>query len=489
MRDPLLCQAPLSCKQAWTMARDRKLTLVVKEETENDAATNHCADTQPGTSVVCGRTCATITVTANNYCLKMKEMPKDSCVFSMLSSAEPLASAIAQLMEILKRPYIGAGSKWLYMTARHSRVAAALRSTTLSLRSVLVRHKAIELGMQSALQLCLPVLISSDELVLDAACPPRRATTADEVKSYINSALATGTDVFVRECSSDASTFVVFVHGDSSDPASLLTIVAEETQAKGDRTVLTTCSDAAMTALIRASAEKSFCCMRARGYGLLRLQYTKSTQAVQVCDVLAGGNLTAPESVYEKLFMLYGAPTELIDRIIEKAPVAVGLDNTRQDGAPKMEVITTDSSKGSYLCVASQDVYCNEIMSFLDLLPIIDTNSKYAVTRGFGKFFDTTDQPESRLNHSCSPNLYICFDDFTVRALTDIAKGTELTFNYFYSEYEMAAPFDCLCGSPACFGSIAGFVGLPEERRCQMLKDASPWVKSNLARVLNQHGN
>jgi hypothetical protein len=60
------------------------------------------------------------------------------------------------------------------------------------------------------------------------------------------------------------------------------------------------------------------------------------------------------------------------------------------------------------------------------------------------------------LNHSCAPNAYLDVDDLTLRAIRDIEAGGEITFNYLTTESEMAAPFECRCGSENCFGTIRG---------------------------------
>lgn len=44
----------------------------------------------------------------------------------------------------------------------------------------------------------------------------------------------------------------------------------------------------------------------------------------------------------------------------------------------------------------------------------------------------------------------------TVEALVDISSGQELTFFYPSTEWSMASPFLCGCGSPCCLKSIAG---------------------------------
>jgi hypothetical protein len=60
------------------------------------------------------------------------------------------------------------------------------------------------------------------------------------------------------------------------------------------------------------------------------------------------------------------------------------------------------------------------------------------------------------LNHSCGPNGYVNTSELTFRALRDIKRGEEITFNYLTTESEMAVPFHCHCGSPDCFGFIRG---------------------------------
>jgi hypothetical protein len=72
---------------------------------------------------------------------------------------------------------------------------------------------------------------------------------------------------------------------------------------------------------------------------------------------------------------------------------------------------------------------------------------------------DLTDQmdlyPWRFMNHSCDANCYI--RDRCVIALRAIEPGEELTFDYNSTEYEMAQPFDCTCGSPKCAGQISGW--------------------------------
>ena len=65
------------------------------------------------------------------------------------------------------------------------------------------------------------------------------------------------------------------------------------------------------------------------------------------------------------------------------------------------------------------------------------------------------------MNHSCDPNVILDTNRMLAIALRDIAVGDELTFFYPSTEWEMSAPFICLCGAPNCIHVVAGARFLP----------------------------
>jgi len=81
------------------------------------------------------------------------------------------------------------------------------------------------------------------------------------------------------------------------------------------------------------------------------------------------------------------------------------------------------------------------------------------------------------LNHSCDPTGYICFDDFTLKALGNIKRGEELTFHYCTTELKLSAPFQCVCGSDKCLGLIRGFKFLDKEEQTGLFPLLSPYLK------------
>lgn len=73
------------------------------------------------------------------------------------------------------------------------------------------------------------------------------------------------------------------------------------------------------------------------------------------------------------------------------------------------------------------------------------------------------------LNHSCAPNAVLY--GRALVALRPIAAGADVTFDYEANEWEMAAPFRCECGAPACRGWIRGYRHLSPAQRAAL---ASP---------------
>jgi hypothetical protein len=68
------------------------------------------------------------------------------------------------------------------------------------------------------------------------------------------------------------------------------------------------------------------------------------------------------------------------------------------------------------------------------------------------------------LDHACEPTARIL--DREVIAVRDIAAGEAVTFHYCTTEYDMASPFACYCGSRRCMGVIRGARHLtPAQRR------------------------
>lgn len=78
------------------------------------------------------------------------------------------------------------------------------------------------------------------------------------------------------------------------------------------------------------------------------------------------------------------------------------------------------------------------------------------------------------MNHSCEPSAVV--RGRSVLSLRPIPAWSEITFHYASTEYEMAEPFTCLCGSDHCDGVIQGFRHLARERREALRGLLSPYL-------------
>ena len=85
----------------------------------------------------------------------------------------------------------------------------------------------------------------------------------------------------------------------------------------------------------------------------------------------------------------------------------------------------------------------------------------------------------SLTHHDCDPNgdLHVTSDAVVFTARRDIAPGEILSFDYNTTEWRMAAPFACRCGSAGCVGTVGGFELLPLERRAAIAPRCSPVVR------------
>jgi hypothetical protein len=60
------------------------------------------------------------------------------------------------------------------------------------------------------------------------------------------------------------------------------------------------------------------------------------------------------------------------------------------------------------------------------------------------------------INHSCSPNTFFNTSSMELVCLQPIQPGDEFTFFYPSTEWKMAQPFVCNCGTAACIQLING---------------------------------
>ncbi len=101
------------------------------------------------------------------------------------------------------------------------------------------------------------------------------------------------------------------------------------------------------------------------------------------------------------------------------------------------------------------------------------TPTRYSVQVGKGLHLDQDDAHDITevvrrycwryMDHDCDPTTVI--RNRSVVARRDIDAGEGITFNYNTTEYEVAEPFHCKCGSALCMGTVRGAKYLTDAQR------------------------
>jgi len=142
----------------------------------------------------------------------------------------------------------------------------------------------------------------------------------------------------------------------------------------------------------------------------------------------------------------------------------------------KLEVRKTEKGKSLF---AKENIRKNEILiKFKGKVLYKPTKTSLQIDEN--KHLEGPGEIDDFINHSCNPNGYINFKDISFRALRDIKKGEEVTFNYNTTEWDMKVPFKCKCGSKDCLHKIRGFKYLTLEQKKKLRHLLSPFLKRKL---------
>ena len=123
------------------------------------------------------------------------------------------------------------------------------------------------------------------------------------------------------------------------------------------------------------------------------------------------------------------------------------------------DVITIHTENKTRSLVARQNFKQGEIIYHIPSEKVSDKPNRFTVQMDRERHTEVGKL--SALNHSCDPNVILDMDNMVVIASRDIQAGDELSFFYPSTEWEMAAPFICLCGAPNCIHVVAGARFLP----------------------------
>ena len=93
----------------------------------------------------------------------------------------------------------------------------------------------------------------------------------------------------------------------------------------------------------------------------------------------------------------------------------------------------------------------------------LDHANRFTIQIAEGKHITLVPEVLQYVNHSCSPSAFFDTTSMVLISLRDIQPEDEITFFYPSTEWEMAEPFTCNCGSPACLEVINGASSLSVE--------------------------
>ncbi len=94
---------------------------------------------------------------------------------------------------------------------------------------------------------------------------------------------------------------------------------------------------------------------------------------------------------------------------------------------------------------------------------VSDTPTYLTVQTGLHRHITLSPTHLQYINHSCSPNVFFDTTSMELVCLQPIRPGDEMRFFYPSTEWQMAQPFVCNCGSEHCLQLINGASGLSDE--------------------------
>ena len=136
-----------------------------------------------------------------------------------------------------------------------------------------------------------------------------------------------------------------------------------------------------------------------------------------------------------------------------------------------------DGQKG---LIAKTDIAESSVLLTYDG-PLLNHPTRLSIQIDNDKHIEGTDDSNAFLNHSCDANAYVDWKALCLCAKRRIARGEEITCNYFTTDYELHEAFRCTCDSPECKGEIKGFRHLTAEEQLKL----EPWLPPFLRRKLH----
>lgn len=111
---------------------------------------------------------------------------------------------------------------------------------------------------------------------------------------------------------------------------------------------------------------------------------------------------------------------------------------------------------------------------------VVAAAGRHTIQIDAARHLDPGDRDWRLTNHACEPNAHADLTAGVLRARRDIAPGEQVTFDYDTTEWDMAAPFACVCGAANCRGEVRGFRYLAAAERQAIAGWLSPFLAARL---------
>ncbi len=118
--------------------------------------------------------------------------------------------------------------------------------------------------------------------------------------------------------------------------------------------------------------------------------------------------------------------------------------------------VLEDTNTGQRYLHSTQSFKPGDIISPFSAAGVFDKPSYLTVQTGDHTHITLLPEFLQYINHSCSPNMFFDTGAMHLLCLREILPGDQFTFFYPSTEWEMAQPFACSCGTADCVGTITG---------------------------------
>jgi len=125
------------------------------------------------------------------------------------------------------------------------------------------------------------------------------------------------------------------------------------------------------------------------------------------------------------------------------------------------KLLQTESNH--HLLISTKAFHAGDVVSPFIAAEVHQHPSRYTVQVAEDKHIILSPEFLQYINHSCSPNVFFNTTTMELTALQPIAPGDEFTFFYPSTEWDMAEPFHCLCGSTQCLNVIKGAKNISDD--------------------------